>query len=115
MAASADALLLFVAVARDAAAASGAQGLRQKAAIGAAENDGGYNASADNYRAGAPNADRTHRSAFPDHQRPAGPSGTLSRTAKRAHQPEQYPPGADAARSDAVTIRQDPAGANRQG
>ncbi len=51
MAASADALLLCVAVASDAAASSGALGLRQKAAIGAVENDGGYNASADNQRA----------------------------------------------------------------
>jgi hypothetical protein len=49
-----EALLLFVPVASDAAASSGALGLRQKAAIGAVENDGGNNASADTKRADAP-------------------------------------------------------------
>jgi hypothetical protein len=54
MAASAEALLHFVAVAHDAAASSVAQGLRQKAAIGAAESDGGKHASAVNQGADAP-------------------------------------------------------------
>jgi hypothetical protein len=53
-----EALLLFVPVASDAAASSVAVGLRQKAAIGAVENDGGYNGSAVNQRADAPNAGR---------------------------------------------------------
>ncbi len=97
MAASAEALLLFVAVASDAAASSGARGLRQKAAIGAVENDGGYNASAVNQRADAPDADRTDRSAGPDHQRPAGHAGRLGQPANRAHQPAQHPQRSGAA------------------
>ena len=105
MAASAEALLLFVAVASDAAASSGARGLRQKAAIGAVENDGGYNASAVNQRADAPNADRADRSLRPDHQRPAGYAGRFGEPANRAHQPAQHPQRAGAARFDAVTTR----------
>jgi hypothetical protein len=62
MAASAAAFLLSVAVARDAAASSLAQGLRQTTAIGATENDGSNNASADNYRADEPDKGRTDRS-----------------------------------------------------
>ena len=43
-------------------------GLRQKAAIGAAENDGGNNASADTNRTDAPDADRALRSRGADHR-----------------------------------------------
>jgi hypothetical protein len=102
MAASAEALLLFVPVAGDAAASSVAVGLRQKAAIGAVKNDGGYNASAVNQRADAPDAGRADRSLRPDHQRPAGYAGRLGQPANRAHQPAQHSQRAGAARSDAV-------------
>jgi len=97
MAASAEALLLCVAVARDAAASSVAQGLRQKATIGAVENDGGNNASAVNQGADAPDADRADRSLRPDYQRPAGHAGRFAEPANRAHQPAQHPDRAGAA------------------
>ncbi len=51
-----------------------------------------------------PDADRTDRSAGPDHQRPAGHAGGLGQPANRAHQPAQHPQRSGAARSDAVTI-----------
>jgi hypothetical protein len=75
MAASADALLLFVAVASDAAASSVAVGLRQKAAIGVVESDGGKHEGAGDNRTDAHDADRTLRPGGADHDRTLEPSG----------------------------------------
>src|SRR5262249_49423413 len=83
-------------------ASSVAEGLRQKAAIGAAENDGGYNASVFNIRVDAPNADRADQSACPDHQRAAGPSARLGSIPNRDHQPAQHPQRSGAAGPEAV-------------
>src|SRR5258708_25447980 len=99
-----EALLHFVPAASGAAASSVAEGLRRKAAIGAAETDGGNNASAVNQRADAPDADRTDRSLRPDHQRPAGHAGRLGAPANRAYEPAEHPDRAGAARPDAVTV-----------
>jgi hypothetical protein len=92
MTASAEALLLFVPVASDAAASSGARGLRQKAAIGAVESDGGNNASAIDNRTDAPDAARTLRPGCADDHGPFGVSRRIRRTRDRADQPGEHPP-----------------------
>src|ERR1700692_1743090 len=82
---------------------SPAQGLRQKAAIGAVENDGGNNASTDTHRTDAPDTDRTLRARGAVHKRPGGLSRRLSRTRSRANQPAQHSQRLGAARFLALT------------
>src|SRR6185295_11409757 len=92
------------------------QGLRQKAAIGAVENDGGNNARTDTHRTDAPDADRTLRSRGTDHERTLGISRRLARARQCAYEPAQHSLGSRAARLLALSRAANaPAGANRQG
>jgi len=84
MAASAEALVLFVPVASDAPASSGARASTRRPRLARPENDGGNNASADNQRTDAPDADRALRSRQPDHKRAAEIPGQLAGTRERS-------------------------------
>jgi len=84
------ALVLFVPVAGDAPAASGA-GPPSEGRDWRGQNDGGKNASINNQRTDAPDADRTLRPCGAHHIRPCEFSGRLNRTPQRANQPAQYP------------------------
>jgi hypothetical protein len=94
--ASADALVLFVPVASDAAASSSARtSLEGRDWRG--RNDGGNDAGSDNQRADAANAGRAVRCRSADYRRAADFSGGLARTRQRAYKPAQYPAGTGAA------------------
>jgi hypothetical protein len=103
MAASADALLLFVPVAGDAPASSVAEASARRPRLARPENDGGNDASADNQRPDAPDANRALRSRSADHKRAAEFPGGLAGTCKRVHQSSQHPLDAGAAGFLAVT------------
>src|ERR1700738_4855371 len=98
MGASADALLLFVPVAGDAPASSVAQASVRRPRLARPENDGGNNASADDNRADAPDANGAVRAADADHERTSGFPGRFGRTRKRARQHRPYSPPVGAPR-----------------
>jgi len=110
------ALLLFVPVAGDAPAVSGA-GPPSEGRDWRGRNDGGNNASADTKRTDAPDADRTLRPGGADGQSSDGISGRLNRTPQRSDQPAEHPQRPGAAGHLALTreypCRFAPAGASR--
>lgn len=115
MATSANALVLFVSVASDAPASSVATGLRRRPRLARPKNDGGNDASADNQRTDALDANRALRSRGADHRRAAGLPRRLATAQRRMHNPAQYPLGPGAARPISLVAGENPAGMNRRG
>jgi hypothetical protein len=93
MAASAFALLLFVAAASGAAASSVGRASTRRPRLARSKPDGGNHGSPDNHRTDAADAHRTVRSAPVDNGCFAQISGRLARTSKCTYQPLQHSQG----------------------
>lgn len=105
MGASVSTLVLSVPVAGDAPASSVAGASTRRPRLARPKDDGGNNASADNQRTNAPDADRALHSCGADHRRDADLPRRLTEAHRRVHHLEQYPLGSNPASSYALVTQ----------
>jgi hypothetical protein len=108
MGASAKALLLFVPVASDAPASSGAPASVRRPRLARSDNDGENNASIYDKRVDAPDADPALQSGGTDRSGAANLPRRIASTHCGAHQPQQHPRRPGAARLLALTCMATP-------